>query len=263
VFLLKNAEIDLDSRGERGYNERRRCVMSRLQEIIDGSKYAVFFGGAGVSTASNIPDFRGKNGIYNTENRFKIPPEAIISHSFFVNRTKDFYEYYRDNMLYPEAKPNEVHKALARLEAAGKIKAVITQNIDNLHQRAGSKKVFELHGSVHRNYCTDCGKFFGLDKILGSKGIPICECGGIIKPDVVLYEEGLDDKIWSGAVKEIDRADTLIVGGSSLTVMPAAYLVDCFSGKNLVIVNGQPTPYDKRATLVLNDDLTEVFKNLK
>lgn len=233
-----------------------------LKQLIDNSRYAVFFGGAGVSTASDIPDFRGAKGIYNTENRWGIPPERIISHSYFVNHTKDFYDYYRENMLYPNAKPNAVHKALAELEKLGKIKAVITQNIDNLHQQAGSKNVYELHGSVHRNYCTKCGKFYNLDYIVNSTGVPTCTCGGIIKPDVVLYEEGLDDDVWSGAFSHIRKADLLIVGGSSLTVMPAAYLVDSYYGKDLAIINNQTTPYDARASFVSRDDLTKVFSAL-
>ena len=236
--------------------------MNTLQEIINTSNHTVFFGGAGVSTASNIPDFKGKNGIYNTENRWGIPPEAIISHSFFISRPKDFYEYYRENMLYTDAEPNEVHKALARLEAAGKLKAVLTQNIDGLHQRAGSKNVFELHGSVHRNYCMRCSKFYGLEKILTTSAIPMCDCGGMIKPDVVLYGEGLNSDVWDGAIKELAAADALIVGGSSLTVMPAAGLVQSFRGKNLAIINSQPTPYDSRATLVMHEDLTKVFQPL-
>lgn len=235
--------------------------MNELKNILKNSKKAVFFGGAGVSTASNIPDFKGKNGIYNTENKWGISPEAIISHSFFINRTEDFYQYYRENMIYPEAQPNEVHKTLARLEADNKITAVITQNIDGLHQKAGSKNVYELHGSVHRNYCMKCNKFYLLDKIINSKGVPICDCGGTIKPDVVLYGEPLNNAVWDNAEKALKNADTLIVGGSSLTVMPAAYLVQLFTG-NLVIINDTPTPYDRKADLVLHGDLNEIFKNL-
>lgn len=236
--------------------------METLKNIIDNSKYAVFFGGAGVSTASDIPDFRGAKGIYNTENRWNIPPEQIIAHSFFVRNTADFYEYYRENMIYPDALPNAVHKTLARLEEEGKIKAVITQNIDGLHQLAGSKNVYELHGSVHRNYCLKCGKFYGLDYILHADGVPKCSCGGTIKPDVVLYEEPLDDDVWYGAFAEVRRADTLIIGGSSLTVYPAAGLLDLFSGKNLCIINAQPTPYDKRATYLSHEDVVKEFSNL-
>ena len=236
--------------------------MSTLREIIDNSRYAVFFGGAGVSTASNIPDFRGANGIYNTENEWGLPPERIISHSFFVRRTKDFYDYYKKYMVYPDARPNEVHTALAKLEKEGKIKAVLTQNIDGLHQKAGSKNVLELHGSVFRNYCTRCGRFFDLDYVLSGEGVPVCDCGGVIKPDVVLYEEPLDGEIWSKAFEEIEKADTLIVGGSSLTVYPAAGLVDSFSGKNLCIINASATPYDRRATYLSHENLLTEFKNL-
>ena len=236
--------------------------MNTLKKIIDNSRYAVFFGGAGVSTASNIPDFRGANGIYNTENEWGLPPERIISHSFFVRRTKDFYDYYKKYMVYPDARPNEVHKALAKLEREGKIKAVLTQNIDGLHQKAGSKNVLELHGSVFRNYCTRCGRFFGLDYVLSCEGVPVCDCGGVIKPDVVLYEEPLDGEIWSKAFEEIEKADTLIVGGSSLTVYPAAGLVDSFSGKNLCIINASATPYDRRATYLSHENLLTEFKNL-
>ena len=210
--------------------------MATLREIIDNSNYAVFFGGAGVSTASNIPDFRGKNGIYNTENEWGLPPEIIISHTFFTRRTKDFYDYYKKYMVYPSAVPNAVHIALARLEKEGKIKAVLTQNIDGLHQAAGSKNVYELHGSVHRNYCTRCGKFYDLDYIL--------------------------DDVWQGAWEEVRRADTLIVGGSSLTVYPAAGLVDMFYGKNLCIINATPTPFDRRATYLSHESLTREFENL-
>ena len=236
--------------------------MSTLKEIIDNSRYAVFFGGAGVSTASNIPDFRGANGIYNTENEWGLPPERIISHSFFVRRTKDFYGYYKKYMVYPDARPNEVHTALAKLEKEGKIKAVLTQNIDGLHQKAGSKNVLELHGSVFRNYCTRCGRFFDLDYVLSGDGVPVCDCGGVIKPDVVLYEEPLDGETWGKAFEEIEKADTLIVGGSSLTVYPAAGLVDSFSGKNLCIINASKTPYDRRATYLSHENLLTEFKNL-
>ena len=179
-----------------------------------------------------------------------------------MRRTKDFYDYYKKYMVYPDARPNEVHTALARLEKEGKIKAVLTQNIDGLHQKAGSKNVLELHGSVFRNYCTRCGRFFGLDYVLSCEGVPVCDCGGVIKPDVVLYEEPLDGEIWSKAFEEIEKADTLIVGGSSLTVYPAAGLVDSFSGKNLCIINASATPYDRRATYLSHENLLTEFKNL-
>ncbi len=235
--------------------------MSELKNYLERSKHAVFFGGAGVSTASDIPDFRGKNGIYNTDNRWGLPPEEIISHSFFVKRTDDFFEYYKENMVYPEAKPNACHTALAELEKLGRIKAVITQNIDDLHKRAGSKRVFELHGSVYRNFCTACGKFYTLNDVLKADGTPRCVCGGVIKPDVVLYEEPLNDVVWQGALNEIMAADLLIVGGSSLTVNPAAYLVALFQGR-LVIVNNQPTPYDGKASLIIREDIDKVFEKL-
>lgn len=235
--------------------------MSELKKYLEMSKHAVFFGGAGVSTASDIPDFRGKNGIYNTDNRWGLPPEEIISHSFFVKRTDDFFEYYKENMVYPEAKPNACHTALAELEKLGRIKAVITQNIDDLHKRAGSKRVFELHGSVYRNFCTECGKFYTLNDVLKTDGTPRCACGGVIKPDVVLYEEPLNDIVWQGALNEIMAADLLIVGGSSLTVNPAAYLVALFQGR-LVIVNNQPTPYDGKASLIIREDIDKVFEKL-
>lgn len=205
--------------------------MATLGEIIDNSNYAVFFGGAGVSTASNIPDFRGKNGIYNTENEWGLPPEIIISHTFFTRRTKDFYDYYKKYMVYPSAVPNAVHIALARLENEGKIKAVLTQNIDGLHQAAGSKNVYELHGSVHRNYCTRCRKFYDLDYILGAKGVPTCECGGVIKPDVVLYEEPLDDDVWQGAWEECDVPIRLSWAAAALRFIPRRGLSICFTAR--------------------------------
>ena len=220
----------------------------------------VFFGGAGVSTESGIPDFRGEDGLYRQ--RYAYPPETIISHSFYVHHPEIFFDFYRNRMLYPNAKPNIVHRKLAQWEKEGKLLAVVTQNIDGLHQMAGSQNVYELHGSVHRNYCTRCGKFYDLDYILGAKGVPTCECGGVIKPDVVLYEEPLDDDVWQGAWEEVRRADTLIVGGSSLTVYPAAGLVDMFYGKNLCIINATPTPFDRRATYLSHDSLTREFENL-
>lgn len=235
--------------------------MSELKKMIDKSEYAVFFGGAGVSTASGIPDFRGKNGIYNTKNEWGLPPESIISHTFFEKRTKDFFKYYRENMVYPEKEPCACHYALSALEKLGKIKSVITQNIDDLHKKAGSKRVFELHGSVYRNFCTKCGKFYPLDEILKTAGVPKCLCGGIVKPDVVLYEEPLDERVWQGAVNEIMTADLLIVGGSSLTVNPASYLVALFRGR-LVIINDSPTPYDDKAELLIGGDINSVFEKL-
>lgn len=235
--------------------------MSKLYDILKNARHAVFFGGAGVSTASGIPDFRGKNGIYNTENSLGLDPEEIISHDFFINRTKDFYGYYKENMLYPEAKCNSCHTVLAELEEKGIIKSVITQNIDGLHERAGSKKVYNLHGSVYKNRCMNCGKSYPIEYVLSTDGVPHCSCGGIIKPEVVLYGEPLDDEVWYKAVAEIEAADVLIVAGSSLTVVPASYLVGMFVGK-LVIINATPTPYDGKAALIIRENIAEVFKNL-
>ena len=231
-----------------------------LQSMIEQSDNIVFFGGAGVSTERGIPDFRSRDGLYNQ--KYKFPPESIISHTFFVRRPEEFYEFYRDRMLALEAKPNAAHLFLARLEAAGKLKAVVTQNIDGLHQAAGSKNVFELHGSVHRNYCMRCGRFYDAEYIKESSGIPRCACGGIIKPDVVLYEEGLDARVVEGAVSAISSADMLIVGGTSLVVYPAAGFIEYFRGKRLVVINKSPTPADARAQLVINDGIAKVFSQL-
>ncbi len=232
-----------------------------FEAVIRGAKRIVFFGGAGVSTASGIPDFRSARGIYSGRDRLDVPPETILSHEFFFNRTADFWRFYREKMLFPDAKPNAAHVALANLERASKLADVVTQNIDGLHQRAGSKNVDELHGSVLRNHCTKCGKFFALADILRAKStVPRCDvCGAIIKPDVVLYGEPLDQKVMNHAVAEIARADTLIVGGTSLVVYPAAGLVDFFRGENLVLVNRDETPADRRATLVIHDDIAKVF----
>lgn len=233
----------------------------QLQQIIDQSQSIVFFGGAGVSTESGIPDFRSQDGLY--AQKYAYPPEQIVSHTFFTYRTKEFFEFYRDKMLYPGAKPNPAHIYLARLEAAGKLKAVITQNIDGLHQAAGSKNVLELHGSVLRNYCTRCGKFYGVDYIKSSAGVPKCGCGGTIKPDVVLYEESLDGDIITSAIKAISEADTLMIGGTSLVVYPAAGFIDFFRGKHLVVINKSATSADKTAELVINDSIGKVFSALK
>lgn len=233
-----------------------------LKKIIDESDNIVFLGGAGVSTESNIPDFRSKDGLYNAVNKYGFPPETLISHSFFVSHTKEFFEYYKENLIYLDAKPNKAHYALAKLEEEGKLKAVVTQNIDNLHQLAGSKRVYELHGSVYRNYCMNkaCHKFYSAEDIMKMKGIPHCEeCGSIIKPDVVLYEEGLDDEVWSGAVNAISKADVLIVGGTSLVVYPAAGLVNYYRGNKLVLINKSETAYDNKANLVINDSIGEVL----
>ncbi len=235
--------------------------MKRLQEIIDGAKRVVFFGGAGVSTESGIPDFRSVDGLYHQ--RYAYPPETILSHSFFEVRPADFFEFYRDKLLCPNAKPNKAHRWLARLEEAGRLTGIVTQNIDGLHQAAGSRRVFELHGSVHRNHCMDCGKFFPMETILHSTGIPRCECGGVIKPDVVLYEEGLDDATVRGALRVLSQADVLIVAGTSLTVYPAAGFLDAFSGRHLILINRDPTPADDRAELVIHDSVGEVLDGIR
>lgn len=230
-----------------------------LQEIIDHSKNIVFFGGAGVSTESGIPDFRSTDGLYNQ--KYDYPPEEILSHTFFVSHTEAFYGFYRDKMLCLTAEPNAAHKKLAELEQKGKLSAVVTQNIDGLHQKAGSKNVFELHSSIHRNYCTQCHKFFDADFIANSVGVPTCDCGGIIKPDVVLYEEGLDDATVTGAVDAISSADCLIVAGTSLNVYPAAGFIRYFRGKYFVLINRDVTPADKYADLVIHDSVGKVLSD--
>lgn len=229
-----------------------------LKQWIDESNYVVFFGGAGVSTESNIPDFRSQDGLYNM--KYDYPPETILSHTFFVRKTEEFYRFYRDKMLAPDALPNNAHKALAKLEEMGKVKAVVTQNIDGLHQAAGSKEVLELHGSVLRNNCQQCRTFYGVEKILNSTGIPVCDkCGGVIKPDVVLYEEGLDDSIVTRSINHIASADLLIIGGTSLAVYPAAGLIDYFKGKHVVVINRDATARDTRADLVITDPIGKVL----
>ncbi len=233
--------------------------MSELGEIIDAAKRIVFFGGAGVSTESGIPDFRSGGGLYSKSSGVSFAPEEVLSHSFFVQRPEEFFDYYRRNLLYPDAKPNPAHLALARLEAAGKLTAVITQNIDGLHQSAGSKNVLELHGSVHRNTCLQCGRHFGLERILSTSGVPRCDCGGIIKPDVVLYEEALDPEVMTASVQHLAAADTLIVGGTSLVVYPAAGLVQAFRGDCLVLINKQATPMDHLANLVVHEPIGEAL----
>lgn len=230
---------------------------ARLQEIIDDSENIVFFGGAGVSTESGIPDFRSADGIYHQQYRYS--PEQIVSHSFFMRNTEAFYEFYKEKMMFLEAKPNAAHLKLAQLEAEGKLKAVITQNIDGLHQAAGSREVLELHGSVHRNYCTRCGEFYTLEDVMAADGVPRCSCGGIIKPDVVLYEEGLDQKTLQKAVTYIRQAEVLIIGGTSLTVYPAAGLIDYYRGSRLVLINKSVTPMDSRADLVISGKIGEVL----
>lgn len=234
----------------------------QLQEIIHSYQNIVFFGGAGVSTESGIPDFRSVDGLYHQE--YDYPPETILSHSFYVSHTEEFYRFYKKKMLFLDAKPNTAHKKLAEWEARGKVRAVITQNIDGLHQAAGSKKVLELHGSVLRNYCTKCGKFFDVNYVVNSQSVPVCDqCGGQIKPDVVLYEEGLDSRTIQEAVTYIAEAEVLIIGGTSLAVYPAAGLIDYFQGDKLVLINKAPTPRDKMADLVINGSIGEVFGKIE
>ncbi|MBE5995246.1 MAG: NAD-dependent protein deacylase [Paenibacillaceae bacterium] len=233
---------------------------SLLKDWIMESQNIVFFGGAGVSTESNIPDFRGVDGLYHQE--YEYPPETIISHSFYRSRPKEFYRFYKNKMLFPDAKPNPAHLALAKLEEMGKLKAVITQNIDGLHQAAGSKNVLELHGSVRRNHCTRCMKFFSLEDMLssmGEDGVPRCTCSGLIKPDVVLYEESLDEGVLSKSVAYISQADMLIIGGTSLTVYPAAGLIDYYRGNKMVLINKTVTPMDEKANLVISGSIGEVL----
>ena len=238
-------------------------LVNKLKDIIDKSNNIVFFGGAGISTESGIPDFRSGNGLYNVVENRKYSPEEMLSHRFFNSNTKDFYDFYREKMIYPKAKPNAAHIALAKLEEMGKLKAVITQNIDGLHQAAGSKNVFELHGSVLRNYCISCNTFQDLDFIMNSKDIPKCpHCGGVVKPDVVLYEEGLDKDIINGAVNAIANAEVLIIGGTSLVVYPAASLIRYYEGNKLILINKSSTQYDNKANLVINDSIGKVMSEI-
>ena len=234
--------------------------MKTLQRIVDESKSIVFFGGAGVSTESGIPDFRSPDGLYNQ--KYDVPPEELLSHEYFFSHTEKFFEFYREKMLCLDAKPNKAHLKLAELERAGKLTAVITQNIDGLHTAAGSKTVYELHGSVHRNYCLKCGESYSAEYMLHSEGIPHCECGGIIKPDVVLYGENLDDRTVTGALSAIEQCDTLIIGGTSLTVYPAAGFIRYFNGNNLVLINMSSTPYDNKADLSIHDKVGEVLDKI-
>lgn len=234
--------------------------IAQLQQWITDSSQIVFFGGAGVSTESGIPDFRSVDGLYHQ--KYSEPPETILSHTYYVNKTEAFYDFYRDKMLCLTAKPNTAHKKLAELEQAGRLKAVITQNIDGLHQAAGSQKVLELHGSVHRNYCRSCHRNYDARYILESKGIPRCECGGELKPDVVLYEEGLDQRIMNESVQCISEADLLIIGGTSLVVYPAAGLINYYRGSRLVLINKSATAMDGRADLVINDSIGQVFSKI-
>ena len=229
----------------------------RLEKLIEQSRSIVFFGGAGVSTESGVPDFRSVDGLYNQT--YDYPPEVILSHDFFVQHTEEFFRFYRDKLIMRGAKPNPAHLRLAALEKEGKLKAVITQNIDGLHQAAGSRNVLELHGSIHRNFCTRCGKSYTLDQIAQGTGVPRCSCGAVIKPDVVLYGEGLDQMVLSRAVRSLQQADLLIVGGTSLSVYPAAGLLDYYGGRELVLINKTETPADKRATLVIRRPIGEVL----
>ena len=231
--------------------------VERLQELVDKYDNIVFFGGAGVSTESGIPDFRSQDGLYHQ--KYDYPPETILSHTFFMRKPEEFFKFYRDKMLCDTAKPNAAHLKLAELEQAGKLKAVITQNIDGLHQAAGSKEVLELHGSVLRNHCTRCGRFYGLDDILKMKGVPKCGCGGVIKPDVVLYEEGLDNEVIERSIAHIRKADMLIIGGTSLVVYPAARLIDYYHGNKLVLINKSATSRDGQADLVISDSIGKVL----
>ena len=235
----------------------RNSEIEILKTWIEASDNIVFFGGAGVSTESGIPDFRSTDGLYHQ--KFEYPPETILSHTFFYQHTEYFYRFYREKMLPLEAEPNAAHRALAALERAGKLRAIVTQNIDGLHQKAGSKNVYELHGSIWRNYCTKCGKSYSAEFIRDSGGVPHCACGGLIKPDVVLYEEGLDEKTIKGAVRAIAEADVLIVGGTSLTVYPAAGLIRYYGGNRLVLINRDETPYDGYANLIFREPIGQVL----
>ena len=236
-------------------------AVEELKKIVEAYDNIVFFGGAGVSTESGIPDFRSVDGLYHQQ--YDYPPETILSHSFYRSNPKEFYRFYRNKMLFLDAKPNDAHKKLAQLEAEGKVRAIVTQNIDGLHQAAGSKVVLELHGSVHRNYCERCHAFYDIQYILDSEDVPVCkECGGPVKPDVVLYEEGLDNQTISEAVRYISQAQVLIIGGTSLAVYPAAGLIDYFKGEKLVVINKAPTPRDRFADLLVQEPIGQVFAQL-
>ena len=245
------------------YEGARENKINQLRQLIEESDNVVFLGGAGVSTESGIPDFRSGEGIYNQESGLKYRPIDIISHTFFMEHPAEFYDFYKRKLLYPDAKPNKAHKALVRLEKQGKLKAIITQNIDNLHQEAGSKTTIELHGSVFRNYCMECGKKFKLDYIVEHEGIPYCDkCGGMIRPDVTLYGEGLPTEAWRNAVRLVDNADCLIVGGTSLVVNPAASLAFGFRGRHLVIINRDVTSADQMAELVFHESISQVLDQI-
>ena len=232
----------------------------KLKEMIEVSDNIVFFGGAGVSTESGIPDFRSETGIYNTVHKYGCSPEQILSHTFFMRKPEIFYDFYKSTMVYTDAEPNEAHKALAKLEKLGKLKAVVTQNIDGLHQKAGSEKVYELHGTIMKNYCMKCGQFYDLSYVMNSEGVPRCEkCGGMVKPDVVLYEEGLDSQTIEESVRAISKAQVLIIGGTSLAVYPAAGLIDYFRGEALVVINKSSTPRDSMADLLIQESIGQVL----
>lgn len=238
--------------------------LQTLASWIKDSNNIVFFGGAGTSTESGIPDFRSAAGLYQTQHNSPYPPEVMLSRTFFMSQPAIFFDFYRSKMIHPEARPNGAHQLLAELEQQGKLKAVITQNIDGLHQLAGSRNVLELHGSIHRNYCMDCSRYYGLDQVIAiTDTVPRCECGGIIKPDVVLYEEELDHAVLMASVEAIAAADMLIIGGTSLTVQPAASLVTYFRGRRTVLLNGDPTPYDDRADLLITDRIGKVMNSVK
>ena len=243
-------------------------MYEELKKIIDDSENIVFFGGTGVSTESGVPDFRSENGLWNAKTRFNKAPEEIVSHTFFMERTDDFYEYYMQNLIFPDVKPNATHYALAKLEQMGKLKAIITQNIDGLHQAAGSKEVYEIHGTVAKTHCMKCGRAYpleySLDKSHWKEGTytPLCECGGVLKPDVVLYEEALDDELTMKSIKAISGADTLIIGGTSLVVYPAAGFIRFFNGKHLILINKQETQFDSQADMVIHDSLGKVFTSV-
>lgn len=240
--------------------EQSEKAINELKGIIEESDNIVFFGGAGVSTESGIPDFRSVDGLYNQ--KYKYPPEVMVSHSFYVSHPEEFFEFYKHKMIALDAKPNEAHLKLAKLEEQGKLKAVITQNIDGLHFAAGSKEVLELHGSVHRNYCDKCHKFYPVEYVVNAEGVPKCECGGTVKPDVVLYEEGLDYETMQKSVEYIKNADVLIIGGTSLAVYPAAGFIDYFRGKHLVVINMDPTSKEVKADLIIRERIGEVFSRI-
>lgn len=256
-FLHRHAFVRNKKYKDSGGTDMYEKEVEQLQNIIDDSKRIVFFGGAGVSTESNIPDFRSADGLY--QQKYKYSPEQIVSHSFFVRNPEGFYEFYKEKMMFLDAKPNAAHLKLAELEEAGKLTAVITQNIDGLHQAAGSKNVLELHGSIHRNYCMKCHKFYDAAYVKNASGIPRCTCGGMIKPDVVLYEEGLDSDVISRSIKAISEADTLIIGGTSLVVYPAAGFIDYFRGKHLVVINKSATAREVGAKLTIAAPIGEIL----